>query len=213
MAEANKTENGKNPEFTKLLADLLGITKGLCEWGIGKGIVDQEDLKLVIEKYKRPAVVRALVDGGMSKVDVAEALNVSRNTVYRDLEDSVTNITESVPNGTESVSNDTVEKRGKNGSAAPTPAPSVDKFVASLFKEMDNWFMGTRHDKWLDLASVANDLDHRIYKGALDVLRRHRGRIDWMIQKFERSKRHKRGRQRKEEAAEPAKEKALEASG
>jgi phage N-6-adenine-methyltransferase len=70
-------------EFTRLLGNQLLNAKGYYDYGLKKGLVTPDALRLTIAKRRETA--RALVNGGMSRRKVAKALGVGEATIRRDV--------------------------------------------------------------------------------------------------------------------------------
>jgi hypothetical protein len=86
--EARQVAANHDKEFTRLLGDHLLNAKGLYDYGIKRGLMTPEELRLTIAKRQETA--KALVDGGMSVRAAAKLLGVSHMTVQRDVEQNVT---------------------------------------------------------------------------------------------------------------------------
>lgn len=84
MATAKSKPKPKlDPEFTKLLGNHLLNAKGFYEYGVERGLMTPESLRLTIEKRQETA--KALIANGVSQRKVAKALGVSKGTIQNDV--------------------------------------------------------------------------------------------------------------------------------
>jgi hypothetical protein len=87
-------------EFVGIAGDLINVTKALYEYGIGRGLMTPEDMRLTIAKRQERA--KELVDAGMSIRDAGEVLGISHTQVRADIKKLEGNLPE---NGKKSSSN------------------------------------------------------------------------------------------------------------
>lgn len=87
MATSKKPRAKAKPKidevFTKLLGNQLLNAKGFYDYGIERGLMTPEALRLTVEKRQERS--KALIQSGMSQRQAAKALGVSRGTIERDI--------------------------------------------------------------------------------------------------------------------------------
>src|SRR5262245_9194364 len=74
-------------EFERLWAEQIKNTKGYFDYGVDRGLLDPNKVRLTIAERQKQA--KALVDAGLSNVEAAKLLGVDEITVRRDLRQDV----------------------------------------------------------------------------------------------------------------------------
>jgi transcriptional regulator with XRE-family HTH domain len=78
-----RDEMAEDSQYTRLVADLLGVARGFCDYGEEKGLLTPDGLKFAVTKRKE--VVKQLADAGKSQREIAELVGVSAQQINRDL--------------------------------------------------------------------------------------------------------------------------------
>lgn len=76
-------DGNTDKEFVGIAGDLVASVKKLYDYGIDRGLMTPEDMRLTIAKRQETA--KALVESGMSQRQAAKVLDVGLGTIQRDL--------------------------------------------------------------------------------------------------------------------------------
>jgi hypothetical protein len=91
-----REEMADDSQYTRLVADLLGVARGFCDYGEEKGLLTPDGLKFAVTKRKE--IVKQLADAGKSCREIAELVGVGKSTIDRDLNGSVPKRDKPAPN-------------------------------------------------------------------------------------------------------------------